>query len=146
MHVEFWDRVGLREQEAMIGRTRDTGAPLGGTDEHQNPRLDLDPHGRRIPKDAHIRLANPRTAATADQRILRRGFNYHRGVDPGGQLDQGLIFVAYNASIQRQFEEIQARLADEPMTDYVTPVGGGYYFVPRGATGPTDWVGSGLLS
>jgi deferrochelatase/peroxidase EfeB len=26
------------------------------------------------------------------------------------------------------------------------PVGGGYYFVPRGATGPTDRVGSGLLS
>lgn len=146
MHVEFWDRVGLREQEAMIGRTRDTGAPLGGTDERQDPRLDLDPHGRRIPTDAHIRLANPRTAATADQRILRRGFNYHRGIDPGGQLDQGLVFVAYNASIQRQFEAIQTRLADEPMTDYVTPVGGGYYFVPRGTTGPTDWVGSGLLS
>lgn len=146
MHVEFWDRVGLREQEGMIGRSRDTGAPLGGTSEFEDPRLDLDPHGRRIPMDAHIRLANPRTTATADQRILRHAFNYHRGIDPGGQLDQGLLFVAYNANIQRQFEQIQRRLAGEPMTDYVTPVGGGYYFVPRGASGPTDWVGSGLLS
>ena len=37
-------------------------------------------------------------------------------------------------------------LAKEPMTDYVTPVGGGYFYVPRGSKGPDDWVGSGLFS
>jgi deferrochelatase/peroxidase EfeB len=145
MHVEFWDRVGLREQENMIGRRRDTGAPLGGTDEYEDPRLDLDRAGERIPLDAHIRLANPRTPATENQRILRRGFNYTRGFDAAGQLDQGLIFVAFNQDLARQFETVQKRLAGEPMTDYVTPVGGGYFFVPRGAAGPGDWVGSGAF-
>jgi deferrochelatase/peroxidase EfeB len=145
MHTEFWDRVGLLEQENMIGRTRDGGAPLGGDDELQDPRYDLDPKGARIPLDAHIRLANPRTPETAAQRILRRSFNYTRGIDAAGQLDQGLIFMAYNTSIQKQFEVVQRRLAGEPLTDYVTPVGGGYFYVPRGTRGATDWVGSALL-
>ena len=41
---------------------------------------------------------------------------------------------------------MRKRLAGEPMTDYVTPVGGGYFFVPRGAAGPGDWVGSGAFA
>jgi deferrochelatase/peroxidase EfeB len=146
MHVEFWDRVGLGEQQEMIGRARDSGAPLGGSDEFEDPRYDLDPEGKRIPLDAHIRLANPRTAATADQRILRRGFNYTRGFDAAGALDQGLIFSAFNQSPERQFATIQKRLLEEPMIDYITPVGGGYFFVPPGARGGGDWVGSGMFA
>src|SRR5262249_15631927 len=116
------------------------------TDEFQDPRYDLDPKGKRIPLDAHIRLANPRTDATADQRILRRGYNYHRGIDAAGNLDQGLVFIAVNQDPQRQFATIQTRLDEEPMTDYIPPVAGGYFFAPRGARGGSDWVGSGLSS
>jgi len=145
-HVEFWDRVGMLEQEQMIGRERVSGAPLGGRQEFEDPRYDLDPHGQRIPLNAHIRLANPRTSATADQRILRRGYSYHRGIDSAGDLDQGLVFVAFNQDPARQFATIQRRLETEPMTDYITPVGGGYFFAPRGSSGLGDWVGSGLAS
>ena len=31
------------------------------------------------------------------------------------------------------------------MTDYITPVGGGYFYVPRGSQSAGDWVGSGLI-
>jgi deferrochelatase/peroxidase EfeB len=146
MHVEFWDRVGMFEQQNMIGRDRVTGAPLGGTSEFEEPRYELDPLGKRIPLNAHIRLANPRTPPTANQRILRRGYNYDRGVDEAGNLDQGLMFIAFNQDVRRQFETIQARLAEEPMIDYITPVGGGYFFAPPGSHGPGDWVGSQLFA
>jgi deferrochelatase/peroxidase EfeB len=144
MHVEFWDRVGMLEQEQMIGRSRVSGAPLGGVTEFENPDYPSDPKGKRIPLNAHIRLANPRTPQTAEQRILRRPYNYNRGFDEAGDQDQGLLFVAFNQDPKRQFEQIQLRLEAEPMTDYITPVGGGYFFAPRGAAGPGDWVGSGL--
>ena len=141
MHVEFWDRVGLREQETMIGRRRDTGAPLGGTKEFQDPKLESDPKGERIAMDAHMRLAHD----AGDGRILRRGFNYHRGFDAAGTLDQGLVFVAFNQDIERQFATLQKKLAGEPMVDYITPVGGGYFYAPHGASRPGDWVGSRLF-
>ena len=146
MHVEFWDRVGMLEQEQMIGRYRVSGAPLGGDGEFEDPDYPSDPDGRRIKLDAHIRLANPRTPTTANQRILRRGYNYHRGVDEAGDLDDGLLFIAFNQDPDRQFATIQTRLTPEPMVDYITPVGGGYFFAPPGTSGPPDWVGSGLAA
>ncbi|MDR3473892.1 MAG: iron uptake transporter deferrochelatase/peroxidase subunit [Devosia sp.] len=143
--VEQWDRTPLIEQENIIGRNKITGAPLDGTAEHDVPDFAADPKGKKTPLDAHIRLANPRTDATEDNLILRRGFNYSRGANRAGQLDMGLLFHCYQADLEKGFLTVQGRLNGEPLEEYIKPTGGGFFFVLPGVPAAGRYLGQSLL-
>jgi deferrochelatase/peroxidase EfeB len=143
--VERWDRTPLGEQEKIIGRHKMTGAPLSLDAEHDIPDYGKDPKGDRIPLDAHIRLANPRTRETDASLILRRGFNFSRGISASGQLDMGLLFVCFQSNLDAGFLTVQKRLNNEPLEEYIKPTGGGYFFVLPGAPDESAYLGQGLL-
>jgi deferrochelatase/peroxidase EfeB len=146
MFVERWDRTALGEQEAIIGRMKRTGTPLGKAREDDDPAYGDDPNGDRIALDAHIRLANPRTPETQVNRILRRGYSFSRGFDGAGLLDEGLFFVAFQRDLEQGFVAVQKRLAAEPLEEYIQTVGGGFFFVPPGTGGPDSIWGGSLLA
>jgi deferrochelatase/peroxidase EfeB len=144
--VERWDRTSLNEQQKIIGRSKMSGAPLGADSEHDQPDYVGDPEGIRIPLTAHIRLANPRTPQTDVNLILRRPYNYSRGVNKNGQLDMGLLFVCFQSNLTNGFLAVQSRLNGEALEEYIKPVGGGYFFALPGVPTSDRFLGDVLLS
>ncbi len=146
--VERWDRTPFGEQERIIGRTKISGAPLDRRDgsEFDNPDFAADPEGKATPMDAHIRLANARDEAAKAHIILRRPFNYSNGVTRSGQLDQGLLFICYQADLERGFVAVQRKLNGEPLEEYIKPIGGGFFYTLPGIRGASDYVGSSLIA
>lgn len=91
-----------------------------------------DPDGWRCPAHAHIRKVNPRgtTPRTSDEserrrRIARRGIPYGKPLpdicdaqgaetDADPAADRGLLFLCFQANVEKQFEFIQRTWADNP--------------------------------
>jgi deferrochelatase/peroxidase EfeB len=148
MLIESWDTDFLADQENVFGRTKATGAPLGGRHEFDTPDLDAKGEDGQlvIPRDAHIRLASPVT--NDGMKLLRRGYSYTDGIDAEtGLLDAGLFFLAYQKDPRRQFARIQAKLAaHDALNEYIRHTGSALFAVPPGVTAPGDWWGKALLT
>ncbi|WP_424529302.1 Dyp-type peroxidase [Sphaerisporangium viridialbum] len=144
--IEKWNTVPIGRQESIIGRRKATGAPMYGTDESQDPVYTNDPQGRLTPLHAHIRLANPQTPETAaTSAILRRSYQFDRAPRPGGATDMGHVFCCYQRELHT-YIAMQTRLESEPLVEYISPFGGGYFFVLPGVRDTHDHYASGLLA
>jgi Dyp-type peroxidase family len=112
----------------MIGRWQ-SGAPLSKCPIHDDPELGADQKrnndflfeeddakGIKTPPGSHIRRMNPRDAKISGfarrHRMIRRGTSYGPMLPPGVLEDdgaeRGLAFVFVGASLERQFEFVQA--------------------------------------
>lgn len=134
MDLERWDEVDRPGREAAIGRRLDTGAPLTGVNEHDEPDF-----AARTPQGFHV--IGPashmrRARGEGREHILRRAYNYDGVVGGaagrGAQVnDAGLIFAAYQANPVTQFAPIQARLAEvDLLNTWTTPIGSAVFAVP----------------
>ncbi|MEU5691645.1 iron uptake transporter deferrochelatase/peroxidase subunit [Actinosynnema sp. NPDC020468] len=140
MHIEIWDRTSLTEQEAIVGRNKGVGAPLGQLAEFDP--IDLHVRGKggeyAIAQDAHVRLAS--AEALGGTRILRRGYNFTDGSDGLGHLDAGLFFVAFNRDTAKQFVPMQQALSTKDrMMEYLEHNGSGHFAVPPGVREGGHW-------
>lgn len=112
----------------FVGRWRD-GTPLELSPDEPNQQIVKDPQrntnftygddpsGVRCPIGAHLRRVNPRDSFGFNsdlinrRRITRRGLPYGNYVPEGQPVsdedDRGIIFMALNASLMRQFEFVQ---------------------------------------
>ena len=147
MLIEPWDRTFLEEQENVIGRLKESGAPIGGSEEHDE--VDLEAVGDKgtfaIAEDAHIRLASPDT--NGGERILRRGYSFTDGFDvTRGQLDAGLFFICFQKDPHKQFVALQTQLgSSDRLNEYILHTSNALFAVPPGVAAEGGYFGDGLI-
>ena len=120
----------------LLGRWK-SGCPLELSPDKDDPNFNYqkpkvnndflynknDKDGMKCPLGAHIRRTNPRDQMLEIEkdwmqpgknlyhlnrhRIIRRGLPYGDSYVPGSTVEHGLVFMALNASISRQFEFVQ---------------------------------------
>jgi len=124
MALDTWDKL------SSAGKTRVTGRKMS------------DGTKRAVQQEnAHVKLAFTKMG----QGIFRRGYNYDDNY-LNGVRQAGLIFISFQESLKR-FVDIQTKLAEiDALNIWTTPIGSGFYYVPRGVKNSSDWLMKDLLN
>ncbi|QZQ54779.1 deferrochelatase/peroxidase EfeB [Curtobacterium sp. TC1] len=130
MNIEIWDADVVSDQQRVFGRTKIEGAPLSGGTEHTTPDFAAaDRDGApKIDATSHIALAAHE--ANGGVKILRRPYNYTDGLNEYGQLDAGLLFLAY-MNDPEHFTQLQRKLgASDRLNEYISHIGSAVFAIP----------------
>lgn len=136
------DSIGERAGASVVGRF-ENGTPVIHHDEEQKPitpgpigvpndfNYKGDPKGLKCPFAGHIRKSNPRsdTPDSKTHLMARRGIPYGLRLNdmpndnkisnkPSGNV--GLLFMAYQSSLEQQFEFTQSKWVNNP--DFAIPI------------------------
>ena len=154
--LEHWDKMKLGFQEQVVGRKKDSGAPLGQKSEFEPLNLDAtDASGNPlIPENCHTRLAAPQTNDGAQ--ILRRAYSYDNGLSfiaerwppwrQGMMLDAGLMFLCWQRDPRSGFVKLFENMAKfDMMNQFTTHIGSGLFACPPG-TRPGGFIGETLFA
>lgn len=134
----------VADQERVIGRAKNSGAPLSG--KTQSDDVDLGAKTETgeyvIPASAHVRRAHP--AFVDAPLMLRRSYAYDNG-GPSDAPDSGLIFVSFQSEL-RTFVATQRRLDElDSLMDFATPRASFTFLVLPGFDGRRP-LGSNLIA
>nr|VDG62179.1 tat translocated dye-type peroxidase family protein [Streptococcus thermophilus] len=141
MLLDEWDILDRPSREVAVGRTLDTGAPLTGKDEFDEPDFKArDEYGLPvIDPNSHMARAFSDDPA---ERIFRRPYNYDMppGPDSRGTSNAGQMFICFQKNPLKQFDPIQKRLDDtDRLNEWITHIGSAVFAIPRGTRDGEYW-------
>lgn len=136
MHLDTWEQLDRFTREIVVGRTLDTGAPLGQDDEFDEADYDLrDATGIKvIDPHSHMALAAP---VNESERFLRRAYSYDEAVPPDASesSNSGLVFICFQRDPREQFIPVQQRLdAGDRMNEWITHIGSAVFAIFPGTS------------
>ncbi|PPG35825.1 peroxidase [Pseudoclavibacter sp. RFBG4] len=145
MDLDKWDRLDRSGREQSVGRTLANGAPLTGTQEHDEPDFTAKNAAGFpvIAEFSHLRRARSENTA---ERFFRRGYNYDDA--PSGEQisNSGLLFISFQADVDAQFVPVQRRLDElDLLNEWTTPIGSAVFAVPPGCA-EGGYIGEGILA
>ncbi|MCV7267920.1 Dyp-type peroxidase [Mycobacterium doricum] len=141
--MDAWDELDRDAKELVVGRKLDSGAPLTGQNETDEPDFDANVAGIPvIAPNSHIALARHRTD---DEQFLRRPYNFDDPPPAGHTTDSGLLFAAYQRKPADSFVPVQQRLAaGDGLNPWISTVGSAVFAILPGVP-PGGYLGDPLL-
>jgi len=144
MTIEVWDGVQLQEQDRVLGRDKESGAPLSGGTEFTAPDFAATDDGGKLLIDIRSHVARTHPENNDGIAMLRRGYNYVDGNDDTGRLDAGLFFIAFVNQPDR-FAAVHTNMArDDMFVEYLKTTSSSVFVVP-GGIGESEYVGQSLF-